>query len=230
MWRSTTMWYAFKGVNCITSWNSMPLVTFVVLFIVPVPLLAGAVPQFVEQWPDFRTCSTFWGAVPHLWDAVPQIVELFHFLWNCSIKSGTVPLCFGLLGYCPNLLLVEWYSILSVIFFYEDVMWFIIGCFLWNSLVWINGNSTLWQRLKLFLFGRNLENLRLNKLWTALIALYLNKLEDEFFIFIWSFDQTAMPDDPRHTPHSITNSLLISTLASLTNNETKTNTVNCGRA
>ena len=70
------------------------------------------------------------GAVPHFWDAVPQIVELFHFLWNCSIKSGTVPLCFGLLGYCPNLLLVEWYSILSVIFFYEDVMWFVIGCFL----------------------------------------------------------------------------------------------------
>ena len=119
------------------------------------------------------------GAVPHFWDAIPQIVELFHFLWNCSIKSGTVPLCFGLLGYCPNLLLVEWYSILSVIFFYEDVMWFVIGCFLLNSLVWINGNSTLWQRLKLFLFGRNLENLRLNKLWTALIALYLNKLEDE---------------------------------------------------
>ena len=37
-------------------------------------------PQFVEQWPAFSNCSTFWGAVSHFRDAVPQKVNLFYFV------------------------------------------------------------------------------------------------------------------------------------------------------
>ena len=75
----------------------MPLVTFVVLFIVPVPLLAGVVPQIVELFhnlwnrdpisapvPLLGSCSTFLGHCSINCGTVPLFVELFHKKWNCS--------------------------------------------------------------------------------------------------------------------------------------------------
>ena len=91
MWRSTTMWYAFKGVHCITSWNSMPLVTFVVLLIVPVPLLAGAVPQIVELFHNLWNSDPISGPVPLFGELFHICGTLFHKLWNCSTFCRTVP-------------------------------------------------------------------------------------------------------------------------------------------
>ena len=84
-----------KVVHCFISWNSM-LLWLSSLSIVPVPLLGGAAPQdcgtvsqFVELWPAFSTCSTFWGSVPHFWNTVPHM-ELFHFV-SVYLDSWILP-------------------------------------------------------------------------------------------------------------------------------------------